>query len=140
MYNGIQSILYNCGNVLLPICIVRDFWPFLKIILAFISFFHSIFSISCYFCYESSSLLQKLPFDFFQTRHTVSCELSWKRCTTRRSPRPPVSNTEDPSLPTVSTSSCPCPKSTDAWSEVPPSMPRNSDASSTSRSPNKQID
>merc|ERR1712087_816594 len=74
------------------------------------------------------------------TRHTVSCELSWKRCTTRRSPRPPVSNTEDLSPLTVSTNSCPCPKLTDAWSEEPPSMPRSSDASSTSNKNNNDDD
>merc|ERR1712087_550515 len=74
------------------------------------------------------------------TRHTVSCELSWKRCTTRRSPRPPVSNTEDLSHLTVSTNSCPCPKLTDAWSEELPSMPRSSDASSTSNKNNNDDD
>lgn len=73
------------------------------------------------------------PFRREQTRHTLSCVPSWNACTTKKLPKQPESNTEDLSHRTVSTSSWLCPKLMDASSEEPPSMPKSSDALSTSR-------
>ena len=94
-------------------------------------FFSPLFFCRFYLIFQNSRPHQQ------QTRHTVSCVPSWPACTTKKSPRPPASNTVDPSHPIPSTSSCPSPRSMDAWSEEPPSMPRNSDASSTTSTPNK---